>query len=289
MATIIRNDFFGRSFGTINLQANIDTRSARCKTAILNSSSNFIMKTGKELSEEFQKVMIPGAHQVDQNKLQFDRLQIPDQELLQENRIELGKFVAREALLDEEYWASAWLRAESNFEDKRGERYAASHRKKYAEQEYINLKRRCKAVLGEKWTCIVAVKKEEHNVKHTVLKSIVGTLDMNTGFLSQGQNFPGEHVKTFLFSNIDGKTSNPYSYISNLCVAKQARRQGIASNMLRVALLSAKAKGVDRVFVHVHKHNKPAQELYEKIGFEVAEEASIELSGEQTYLLRMKT
>ncbi|GAA0147517.1 acyltransferase [Lithospermum erythrorhizon] len=102
-------------------------------------------------------------------------------------------------------------------------------------------------------------------------------------------HFLQEHVKTFLFSNIDGKTSNPYSYISNLCVAKQARRQGIASNMLRVALLSAKAKGVDQVFVHVHKHNEPAQELYEKIGFEVAEEASIELSGEQTYLLQMKT
>jgi hypothetical protein len=36
--------------------------------------------------------------------LRFDRLQPSDQELVREKSIEFGQFVAREALLDEEYW-----------------------------------------------------------------------------------------------------------------------------------------------------------------------------------------
>lgn len=38
------------------------------------------------------------------NDMRFDRLQPSDQELLQHDRFEFGKFVAREAILDEEYW-----------------------------------------------------------------------------------------------------------------------------------------------------------------------------------------
>lgn len=36
--------------------------------------------------------------------LRFDRLQPSDQELDQEKRLQFGQFVAREAVLDEEYW-----------------------------------------------------------------------------------------------------------------------------------------------------------------------------------------
>lgn len=42
------------------------------------------------------------------NDLRFDRLQPSDRELLQHDRFEFGKFVAREALLDEEYWVGPW-------------------------------------------------------------------------------------------------------------------------------------------------------------------------------------
>ena len=36
--------------------------------------------------------------------LQFDRLQPSEQDLIQEKKLEFGRFVAREAMLDEEYW-----------------------------------------------------------------------------------------------------------------------------------------------------------------------------------------
>ena len=35
------------------------------------------------------------------------------------------------------------------------------------------------------------VKKEVKNVKHTILKSVVGTLDLNVRYLLQGESFPG--------------------------------------------------------------------------------------------------
>lgn len=51
------------------------------------------------------KISIPP--QVDQLRpegLRFDRLQPPEQEFGHEDRLEFGKFVAREAMVDEEYW-----------------------------------------------------------------------------------------------------------------------------------------------------------------------------------------
>lgn len=128
------------------------------------------------------------------------------------------------------------------------------------------------------------VKKEVRNAKRTVLKSVVGTLDLNIRYLLHGETFPGERVKAPLFCN-----PNRYGYVANLCVAKSARRQGIASNMLHFAVESAKSDGVEQVYVHVHRSNTPAQELYQKMGFEMVEEASPQLLEDQTYLLCVKT
>ncbi|KAL3532689.1 hypothetical protein ACH5RR_006211 [Cinchona calisaya] len=243
-----------------------------------------------ESSKEIQNVSVPQTSPVlapSDSELQFDRLQTQDQMLFQENRFEFGQFVARVALLDEEYWTAAWLRAESHWEDRRNDRFADNYKRKFAEQEFNALKRRSKAQIGHKCTCIVAVKKESRDVKHTVLKSVVGTLDLSIQYLSQGETFPGERVKTLLFCSIDRKSCNKYGYISNLCVNKSARRQGVASNMLLFAITSAKRDGAEQVFVHVHRHNTPAQELYHKMGFQVVEAASYDKSMEQIYLLRL--
>lgn len=48
--------------------------------------------------------------------LRFDRLQVPEKELMHDRKFEFGQFVAREAVIDEEYWTAAWLRAESHWE-----------------------------------------------------------------------------------------------------------------------------------------------------------------------------
>lgn len=52
-----------------------------------------------------------------------------------------------------------------------------------------------------------------------------------------------EKVKSQLFCSINQEGSNRYGYIANLCVAKSARRQGIACNMLRFAVESARLSG----------------------------------------------
>ncbi|KAL7193998.1 hypothetical protein ACSBR2_025607 [Camellia fascicularis] len=249
-------------------------------TAALNSRPAQSQTNKKEeFSVENQKLSIPQSKTSPLN-LHFNRLQPFDQEIIQEDRIEFGQFVARETLLDEEFWTAAWLRAESHWEDKTNERYVDNYKRKFAEQEFTALKRRC-----NKCTCIVTVKKEDKNVKCTILKSVVGTLDLSIRYLLPGETFPGERVKAPLFCSIDKTGQNRYSYIANLCVSKSARRQGIATNMLYFAVKLAKSNGAEQVFAHVHRKNRPAQELYQKMGFEVVEMATPQLSKEQTFLL----
>ncbi|KAM7257606.1 hypothetical protein ACFE04_013347 [Oxalis oulophora] len=235
--------------------------------------------------------------------LRFDRvLQPSDQELAEIDRLEFGKYVARNALIDEELWTAAWLRAESHWEDQPNVRttyscylitgycrYADNFKRKFSEQEFAALKRRCSGQQnGQKSTCIVTVRKKEPNVKHTVLKGVVGTLDLSIRQLLVGETYPGERVKAPLFCSINRNGDSKYGYVSNLCVSKSARRQGIAVNMLQFAIQSAKLDGVEHLYVHVHRHNKGAQALYEKMGFEIVESATPQLSEENTYLLCLK-
>ncbi|EOY30270.1 Acyl-CoA N-acyltransferases (NAT) superfamily protein, putative [Theobroma cacao] len=251
-------------------------------------SKSFESEKKEELSVQRQTPSIPQLDSLGPSNLGFDRLQPSDQELNQDKRLEFGKFVAREAFLDEEFWTAAWLRAESHWEDRPGERYVDNFKRKFAEQEFNAMKRRCRGQHGQTYTCIVTVKKEERNVKRTVLKSVVGTLDFSIRYLLHGESFPGERIRP-LFCSINRTHLNKYAYVSNLCVAKSARRKGIASNMLYFVIESARSSGVEMVYVHVHRHNGPALELYEKIGFEIVEMASSQLLEQQMYLLCFKT
>lgn len=236
---------------------------------------------GNKENTSVPKGLVSSPDTAKMSNLQFDRLQPPEEAF---RRLDFGKFTAREAVLDEEYWTAAWLRAESHWEDKAGDRYVENYKRKFTEQEFNSIKRNCKSQIGHKSTCILAVKNEPRNV---ILKNVVGTLDLSMRRLLHGETFPAERVKIPLFCSIK-KEGSRYGYISNLCVAKSARRQGIASNMLSFAIKSAKYNGAEQVFVHVHRNNKPAQLLYQKMGFEVVETASSQLSAEQTYLLCLR-
>ncbi|XP_010467114.1 PREDICTED: uncharacterized protein LOC104747214 isoform X2 [Camelina sativa] len=216
------------------------------KITRINSRSSDTSKK-EELSVKISKP----PPQLRPDGLRFDRLQPAEPEF----GFEFGKFVAREAMLDEEYW------------------------------EFNAIKSRCKGMQGQTCSCIVAVKKEEKHIKRSVIKSVVGTLDLSIRFFLQGETFPGEKVKSQLFCTINREGSNRYAYIANLCVAKSARRQGIACNMLRFAVESARLSGVEQVYVHVHKTNSVAQELYQKTGFEIVQTGKLE-SLDDTYLLQ---
>ncbi|XP_010467115.1 PREDICTED: uncharacterized protein LOC104747214 isoform X3 [Camelina sativa] len=204
------------------------------KITRINSRSSDTSKK-EELSVKISKP----PPQLRPDGLRFDRLQPAEPEF----GFEFGKFVAREAMLDEEYWTAAWLRAESHWEDRSSERYIDNYKRKFAEQEFNAIKSRCKGMQGQTCSCIVAVKKEEKHIKRSVIKSVVGTLDLSIRFFLQGETFPGEKVKSQLFCTINREGSNRYAYIANLCVAKSARRQGIACNMLRFAVESARLSG----------------------------------------------
>ncbi|XP_028787002.1 uncharacterized protein LOC114742938 isoform X2 [Neltuma alba] len=223
------------------------------------------------------------------DNLHCDESQPSYQELAPDNMFEFGQFVAREAMLDEEYWTAAWLRAESHWEDRTYERYIDNYKRKFAEQEYNAVKRRCRGQTRESCTCIITVNNEQKNVKGSILKSVVGTLDLSIGYLLKGETFPGEGVKAppLLFRSIDRTPPSRYGYIANLCVAKSARRVGIASNMLYFAVEYAKSHGAEQAYVHVDPNNRPAQILYQKMGFEMVEPAHDHLSPQQPYLLRL--
>eukprot|EP00252_Welwitschia_mirabilis_P007200 TRINITY_DN1834_c0_g1_i8.p1 TRINITY_DN1834_c0_g1~~TRINITY_DN1834_c0_g1_i8.p1 ORF type:complete len:286 (-),score=46.97 TRINITY_DN1834_c0_g1_i8:496-1353(-) len=142
-----------------------------------------------------------------QRSLSFGRLQPTRDECKSKYRRAFGKFVAREAILDEEFWTAAWMRAESHYEAQPYDRFVDSHKRKFAEQEFNALKRRCFGRDGHslKCFCIVAVKREEKSSRRTVLNSVVGTLDLSIRQLLHGETFPGEHVKGCVYlSNKSG-------------------------------------------------------------------------------------
>ncbi|CAK7352456.1 unnamed protein product [Dovyalis caffra] len=235
-----------------------------------NSSGSFHTRKKEELSIQVPPTSISPSEteRLADADLRFDRLQVPEKELVHESKFEFGQFVAREAVIDEEHWAAAWLRAESHWEG-RNYRYVDNYKRKFAEQEFHAMKRRRTSLHGQKCRCIITVRKEDKHVKRTVLKCVVGTLDLSIRCLLHGETFPGERVKAPLFCSIHGTGPNRYGYVANLCVAKSARCRGIATNMLHFAMELVKSNGIEHVYVHVHRNNTPAQELYEKMGFEV--------------------
>lgn len=248
----------------------------------MNSESSYGIKK-QDLSFKIQENHICKS---ETTNLQFDRLQQPDQLFAQHKKHEFGQFVARRAVLDEEYWTAAWLRAETHWEDKKDDRFADSYKRKFTEQEFNALKRQSETKHGQKSACIVTVKKENGNERNTVLKSVVGTLDVSIRPFLHGETFPGEKVKAPIFFNTERKEpKKQYGYIANLCVAMSARRQGIARNMLHFAITSAMSDGVEKVYVHVHKNNIAAQELYKKMGFKIVDVATPQLIKDKTYLL----
>ncbi|KMT09733.1 hypothetical protein BVRB_6g131790 isoform A [Beta vulgaris subsp. vulgaris] len=211
-------------------------------------------------------------------ELSFNRLQPSDNDCDGLLRRLFGRFLAREAVLDEEYWTAAWLRAEAHWESVSDVRHIDAFKRKYAEQEFYALKRRCSGLDGNslKCFCLVAVK-EEKNVRRTVLNSVVGTLDLSIRQFLRGETYPGEVKRSSRFlASQEPFDAHKYAYIANVCVTKFARRQGIASNLLHLATDVAIASGMKQLYVHVNLDNKAAQELYTKANFKAASSAFLQ-------------
>ncbi|KAL9660370.1 hypothetical protein QQ045_025183 [Rhodiola kirilowii] len=238
-------------------------RARKASTSIkIRINSNF-----RDISKRVSLPPTPLTQTHQPPTLKFNKLQPSDQELKDGIMIDFDQLLAREAQLDEELWAAAWLRAASHWEDRVNDRYAHSYKKKFAEQEFNALRKQCKGHNGQNFKCIVVVK-QQHDMMHTAIKSVLGTLDLSFRYLLQGETFPGEKVKAPLFCSINMAEKTKYAYVANVCVAKAARRQGIASIMMRLAIELTRTNGLAEVYVHVHRKNVAAQGMYHKMGFE---------------------
>ncbi|KAL9229465.1 hypothetical protein vseg_004928 [Gypsophila vaccaria] len=221
-------------------------------------------------------------------ELSFNRLQPSDLECDGLLRHHFGRYIAREAFLDEEYWTAAWLRAEAHWESVSYMRHVDVYKRKYAEQEFYALKRQCSGLDGNslKCSCLVAVKREEKNIRRTVLNSVVGTLDLSIRQFLQGETYPGEKQRSsVVLACQEPFGMHRYAYIANVCVSKFARRQRIASNLLYLATDVATSSGMKQLYVHVNTDNKAAQDLYSKVGFKIVEAASSTVSKDQKLLM----
>ncbi|GMP91581.1 hypothetical protein CsSME_00042221 [Camellia sinensis var. sinensis] len=186
--------------------------------------SNSRWKTLEVHCDNNQSIWQPAVSKNDSSKppeLSFNRLQLSDQEYNGLQRRNFGRFVAREAVLDEEYWVDSSM---------------ASSR----------------SSLGI--FIMYEVKKEDKNIRRTVINSVVGTLDLSIRQFLSGETYPGilredpscnEHPKKGAKGPEEVKrpsailASRKYAYVANVCVSKFARRQAIASNMLYLAIDAA--------------------------------------------------
>ena len=120
--------------------------------------------------------------------------------------------------------------------------------------------------------CLILQVKND-DLRRTVLNSVVGTLDVCVRHPLHGEKFPevGYNCTFSMFfflllylevisrsySQEPGKSSlhcriyqpdqPKFGYVTNVCVAKYARRQGIASNMLLLAVDAARLNGTENI------------------------------------------
>lgn len=91
---------------------------------------------------------------------------------------------------------------------------------------------------------------------------VIGTLDIN-----QGVRLPSEELMGMRPSTSPARRR---AYLSNVCVAHSARRQGIAAQLIDSAKWLAAAAGAAQLYVHVRTRNTAALALYtQRCGFAV--------------------
>ncbi|WVZ09178.1 hypothetical protein V8G54_013708, partial [Vigna mungo] len=251
---------------TIHLPFFHDSVSSKCpRTASSLSMDSDFLKKETSLQLLTLKARVPRQKTVTFCHLNFGRKQPSPEELGPHESLEFRNFIAREAFLNEEYWIAAALRAEHKMENK--SRYNHYEKRIHTIEEYDKIKKHCREPQpSHSSTCIIAVKKQVKDVTRIVLRSVVGTLDLNIRCLQFGESYPRERVNA-TGVQVKERSSSRYGYIANVCVAKSYRRKGIASNMLCFAVKYAKSRGVNSVYAHVNRNDGPALALFQKLGF----------------------
>ena len=102
------------------------------------------------------------------------------------------------------------------------------------------------------------------------------------GFLRQAQSIPGQAVQAgneqeekaekvaclWLGNGIDQVSGDRYAYIFLLYVHPEHRRRGIGSALIQYAHALARDRGDRQIGLHVFSRNRPALNLYQRLGYE---------------------
>ncbi|KAL4571320.1 hypothetical protein LXL04_018078 [Taraxacum kok-saghyz] len=186
-------------------------------------------------------------------------------------RIDKSALKIEEACSDAELWATSRLRVRS-FYDFKSTFGIEDHKKYLAEREFEALKDRLSGTKeGEKVSCINATLLSSQTSFPEELCSsckfsdngedriVIGSLDVN-----QCMSLPNE-ITGMKPKEIGGGFAR--AYLSNVCVAKECQRNGIAFLLVEKSKLVAKNLGISDLYVHVAVDNEAAKNLYMKCGF----------------------
>mmetsp|Transcript_34071 Transcript_34071/g.47223 ORF Transcript_34071/g.47223 Transcript_34071/m.47223 type:complete len:251 (+) Transcript_34071:43-795(+) len=139
---------------------------------------------------------------------------------------------------DDEVEQVAMLRAETYYEDQMYNRFVASFKNQFAEQELRSIKTRILEHPEQRFACLAAV--------DTASQKVIGTADVR---------IPEPREKL------------PGTYISNVCVNPSHRRLGVASALLAKCCATANDWSMQDVYAHVKANNESAELMYIKFGF----------------------
>ena len=90
-----------------------------------------------------------------------------------------------------------------------------------------------------------------------------------------GAQLPGESLEG---RHPLGNANNQRGYIFNLCVHRAARRNGVASSLMKVSTTVAQLMGVKVLYIHVEEGNDSAATLYRSLGYNLEQEESEEVA-----------
>ncbi|CAL5198444.1 unnamed protein product [Lathyrus oleraceus] len=189
-------------------------------------------------------------------------------------KIDTSLITIAESFYDDELWAASSLRVRSFNQFRPGTYGVQDHVKYLAEREFEALKERIsgKRVGFRRVSCINASLPVSHisNIYDDLCSSckfstygedriVVGSLDLN-----QCSSLPDEIVG--MKPEVSGADTTR-AYLSNVCVARELHRNGLAYELLEKSKLVARNWGITDLYVHVADDNEPAKKLYMKSGF----------------------
>lgn len=95
-----------------------------------------------------------------------------------------------------------------------------------------------------------------------------GVKTKNQQFFTVTDGKGGQKVG-LIWLEVNHDVSIPYAFIYDFFINEDQRRKGYGARTLQAAEKWLKSMGIKHVSLHVYGHNKIAQELYKKSGFEI--------------------